>query len=98
MLYEVITRYMREQSDGKKFGFQDVVIMEFNAPEEVTKCQVIFVSSSVNFSKYASVIIEKTGNKNTLIVTESEGATNSGSMINFVVRDDKLRFESYNFV
>ena len=29
----------------------------------------------------------------TLIITESEGACKSGAMINFVVRDDKLKFE-----
>lgn len=83
---------MREQSTGKKFGFQDVVIKEFKSVDEINSCQVIFVSSYANFAKNASAIISKAG-KNSLIVTESEGATNSGAIINFVVRDEKLKFE-----
>ncbi len=85
--------WLEKQSEGKKFGFQNVVIKEFKSPEEVTNCQVIYVSSNVNFSKSAATIVNKVGGKNTLIISESEGATDSGSMINFVIREDKLKFE-----
>lgn len=85
--------WLEKQSAGKKFGFQNVVVKEFKSPDEVTNCQVLFVSSNVNISKYAASIISKVGGKNTLIVSESEGATKSGSMINFVIREDKLKFE-----
>ena len=83
---------MKSQSAGKKFGFQDVVIKEFKTVEEITKCQVIFVASSANFARNAEIISEKAG-KTTLIVTESEGAISKGSIINFVIREDKLKFE-----
>jgi len=85
--------WLEKQSEGKKFGFQNVVIKEFKSPEEVTNCQVIYVSSNVNFSKSAATLVNKVGGKNTLIISESEGATDSGSMINFVIREDKLKFE-----
>jgi len=85
--------WLKKQSAGKKFGFQSVVIKEFKSADEVTNCQVVFVSSNVNFSKNATTIINKVGGKNTLIISESEGATKSGSMINFVIREDKLKFE-----
>lgn len=87
-----IADHLKEQSAGKKFGFQDVVIKEFKTIEEITKCQVIFVATSANFAKNAATITEKAG-RNTLIVTESEGATSNGAIINFVIRDDKLKFE-----
>ena len=80
------------QSEGKKFGYQDVVIKSFKSAAEVTDCQVLFVSHNISFERNAAAILDKVG-KDTLIVTEEEGATKSGSMINFVVRDGKLRFE-----
>ncbi len=85
--------WMIKQSAGKKFGFQDVVIKEFKSVEEIVDCQVIYVSSNINFSKNASAIVDKVKGGSTLIITEAEGACNSGSMINFVIRDDKLKFE-----
>lgn len=85
--------WLTKQSAGKKFGFQSVVIKEFRSAEEVTDCQVIYVSSNVNFSKNAAAIVNKVGGKNTLIISESDGATKFGSMINFVIREDKLKFE-----
>ncbi|TRX71622.1 YfiR family protein [Carboxylicivirga sp. M1479] len=88
-----IADWMTKLSAGKKFGFQNVVIKEFKSPEEVVDCQVVYVSSNVNFSKHASTIVNKVNGGSTLIITESEGACGSGSMINFVVRDDKLKFE-----
>lgn len=88
-----IASWLEQLSAGKKFGFQNVVVKEFKSVEEVQNCQVLFVSSSINFNKNASEIIDKVGGKNTLIVCESEGATSNGAMFNFVVRDEKLKFE-----
>jgi hypothetical protein len=88
-----VADWLTQLSAGKKFGFQDVVIKEFKSPEEIVDCQVVYVSSNVNFSKNASLIIDKVKGGGTLIITETEGACNSGSMINFVIREDKLKFE-----
>jgi hypothetical protein len=49
-----IADHLREQSAGKKFGFQDVVIKEFKSAEEISGCQVVFVSTknlSLKFTK-----------------------------------------------
>jgi len=85
--------YLRSISKGKKFGFQDIVIKEFKSPAEVTYCQVLFIGDNINLSKNAATIIDKLGGKNSLIITEKNGAVKYGSMINFVIRDDKLKFE-----
>ncbi|MCU4175867.1 YfiR family protein [Carboxylicivirga sp. N1Y90] len=85
--------WMTKLSAGKKFGFQNVVIKEFRSPEEVVDCQVVYVSSNVNFAKHAATIVDKVNGKNTLIIGETEGATKNGAMFNFVVRDEKLKFE-----
>ena len=88
-----MTDYLKSISKGKKFGFQNIVIKEFKSPDEVTYCQVLFISDNINLSKNAAKMIDKLGGKNSLIITEKEGATKYGSMINFVIRDGKLKFE-----
>lgn len=87
-----LARRIESQSSGKKFGFQELVVKEFDSIDEIEGCQVVYVSSSVNFSRNATAIRQKAGS-NSLIVTESEGATDHGSIINFVIRDEVLKFE-----
>lgn len=79
------------QSAGKKFGYQNIVIKEFRNTDEITDCQIIYAAG--NFTRQYEDIVPKLNGKNTLIITEDEGATKNGSMINFVVREGKLRFE-----
>ena len=81
---------------SKKFGFQSIVVKEFKSIDDVTDCQILFVSGNINFGKNAEALKQKLQGKNSLIVTESEGATKSGSMINFVVRSGKLKFEIHS--
>jgi len=90
-----IADWLVKQSGGKKFGYQNVVIKEFNSVDEVTDCQVLYVSSSVNFSRHSETLFSKIG-KSSLVITESEGATKHGSVINFVVRDNNLKFEIHD--
>lgn len=84
--------FLEDNSAGKKFGFQNVVVKSFKSVSDVQDCQVLFVSKNVNFARNADAIKAKVG-KDTLIMTEDEGATKSGAMINFVIRDSRLKFE-----
>jgi hypothetical protein len=88
-----ILKNLQAQTVGKKFGFQNIVVKEFNSIDEVTDCQILFFSNNQNYSKNADIIAQKLGGKNSLIITEIEGGTKHGSMINFVVREGKLRLE-----
>jgi len=90
---KLIADQLRSLSAGKNFGYQPIVIKEFNKPEDITDCQILYFSNYANFSKNAVDLVIKLKGKNSLIITEVEGATENGSMINFVVRDDKLKFE-----
>jgi len=88
-----ILKNLQAQTVGKKFGFQNIVVKEFKNVDEVTDCQILFFSNNQNFNKNAEAIKQKLGSKNSLIITEVEGATKKGSMINFVIREGKLKFE-----
>lgn len=84
---------LKSQSAGKKFGYQNIVVKEFKKIDEITDCQILYFAKSYSFSKSAAEVKQKLGGKNSLIITETEGAINDGSVINFVIRDDKLKFE-----
>jgi len=90
---KAIAQHLKSQTTGKKFGFQNIIIKEFSNVDEVTNCQIIYVSNIVNFAKKYSEIVTKLNNKNTLIITDQNGTTRDGAMINFVVVDNKLKFE-----
>jgi hypothetical protein len=88
-----VAGWLKDQSEGKPFGHQSVIIKEFRSVEEIENCNVIYVSSSVNMRSNGSIVVDKAKLKNSLIITESEGATQYGAAINFVVRDDVLKYE-----
>ena len=88
-----VADWLKEQSAGKPFGFQNIVIKEFKTLEEIDGCQVLFVSSVINMRNNGALLMDKAKLKNSLVVTEAEGATNYGAAINFVVRDGVLKFE-----
>lgn len=88
-----VASWLKDQSAGKPFGHQSIVIKEFRSVEEIENCNVIYVSSTVNMRSNGSAILDKAKQKNSLIISEAEGATQFGAAINFVVRDDVLKYE-----
>lgn len=88
-----IANNLKSITATKKFGYQNIVIKEFKKIEEITNCQILYISSTANYSKNHALFAEKLMNKNSLIITESNGAINKGSMINFVIKENKLKFE-----
>jgi hypothetical protein len=76
---------------GKSVGNQPITIKKFNTIDEITSCQILFVP----FSKTRDLpsILPKLQNKSTLIVTEKNGSIENGSAINFLIIEDKLKFE-----
>lgn len=80
-----------KQAAGKKFGYQNIVVKEYKNIDELENCQIFYHGG--NFSKDAELVKQKLNKSGSLIITESGNATKSGSMINFVIIDGKLKFE-----
>lgn len=75
-----------KSGSGKQFSVKVI-----NNPGEIGKCDILFVPG--NYSNLASAAIEKLTGQNTLIITEKEGMIDQGSGINFVLVENKLKFE-----
>ncbi|NVO09342.1 MAG: YfiR family protein [Bacteroidales bacterium] len=86
-----IDNYLKDIASSKKVGNQTIEIKKIGAAGEISKCNIIFISSEK--SGELQNVISKIGSNSTLIVTEKEGLANSGAAINFVIIGDKQKFE-----
>lgn len=76
---------------GKKVGLQNIVIKKVKEIEEITSTHILFVS--YNKSAKMSEIVSKIAGSYTLLIAEKAGLCANGAAINFVLNEDKLRFE-----
>lgn len=77
--------------NGKMVGAQPITVTKFVKFEDIGKCHIVFVAFSK--SKEIATITAKISANKTLIISEKKGALEDGSTINFVVIEDKLKFE-----
>jgi hypothetical protein len=75
---------------NKKVGSQSIVVKKFDDPQSISRCQILFVGDS-KISKFPEVINRIQG-FNSLVITEKRGMINSGSAIDFILVEDKLKF------
>jgi hypothetical protein len=76
---------------GKKVGAQNIQILRYKTPAEIQQCHILFVPFVR--TKQLSEVMTVVGNKSTLVITEKTGALNEGAAINFIILEDRMRFE-----
>lgn len=86
-----INKELEDMAKQKKAGSQTIVIKKISSAGEIGNAHMVYVSNSAK-SKIPDVVA-KTASSATLVVTESDGAGKEGSIINFMLVDEKLRFE-----
>jgi hypothetical protein len=83
---------LEDIANSKTVNGKRIVIRVFTNPEDITFCHILFVSRSANFPLID--IMEKARVKGTLIVTEKNGLAAQGAAINFIIVENKLKFEA----
>lgn len=68
-----------------------IKIVEYQDLYEIKNCNIVFVPSDCTYRLYT--ILSKFSKKPVLVVTEKTGYAKGGAHINFVVIQDKLKFE-----
>jgi hypothetical protein len=86
-----ITMELELYTKGKKVGTRDIVIQRYKTLEEISDCHILFVP--FERTKRMPEILNQVNGKNTLIITEKSGALSEGAAINFLLVEDKLKFE-----
>jgi hypothetical protein len=90
--HKTVYEKLKELTESKKVGNQNIVVRNFNDAKSLDNtCQILFVGYWN--SRFLPDILEKVKGNHTLIVTEKEGLINEGSAINFVIRDNTIKFE-----
>lgn len=88
---EVFTE-MTKLTQNMKVGLQTIVVKFFNSVNDVSGYQqIVFVDNWQ--SNKISALVQKTVGSHTLIVSETEGLIDKGSMINFVPINGVMKFE-----
>ncbi|MBN1415365.1 MAG: YfiR family protein [Bacteroidales bacterium] len=76
---------------GKKVGAQDIQVMRYKTVQEIGSCHILFIPFAK--SRQLTEVTSAIQGKSTLVITEKNGALNEGSVINFIILEDKLKFE-----
>lgn len=85
---------LSELSATKKVGFQKIVIENYKTIDDIGKCEILYVTSNNYFNKKKFLQLNnKIGTYPTLLITEVNNGIEYGSMINFVIVDNRLKFE-----
>ncbi len=76
---------------GKQIQGRAIEIRRYRSPEEIRDCPVIFVSASEEHQE--ANILQKLKKRNILTIGETKNFARNGGIINFVMYQDRVRFE-----
>jgi hypothetical protein len=79
------------QLNGKSVKGRTIAVRQLNTVAEAEGCQVLFIPASD--ADRQRQILEALKSSSVLTVGESKGFAQRGGIINFVVQDDRVRFE-----
>ena len=65
-----------------KIGSRGFVVKIYNSVEEITKCQLLFITAEK--SNLITAAVQKVAKNNTLVIGENTGQIKKGAVINFV--------------
>lgn len=80
-----------EIAKRKTVNGHKIEIRKIETPSRISECRIIF--AKVDEEETLKEIIKRAEAHHVLVITRGEGLLEQGAMINFVVEDEKLRFE-----
>lgn len=86
-LYSELTK----MTQTKKVANQPLQVKKFNSSDDISKCHILYLSKDK--SAELNSVIKKLKNNSTLIVTEQTGLVDKGAGINFIIKDNRQKFE-----
>ena len=80
-------------TNGKSVGTQPITTVGVKTVDEVSKCHILYFSFADSKGDKLASVIEKLSGTSTLIISDRPGSLKNGSCINFLIVDDKIKFE-----
>lgn len=87
-----IKKQLIEIANSKKINNKRIIVRQFDKPEEITACHILFIPQKT--SRDLNNIILKATNTGTLTISEKAGYAALGTALNFILVNDKLKFEA----
>jgi hypothetical protein len=86
-----ISADLEKMAANKTVGAQKIVVKKFKSVAEAGACHILFIPNSANHN--FDDVQNKFKGKPTLLITEKSGLAQKGSGINFILQDNKWKFE-----
>lgn len=80
-----------KMSKTKKVANQSLEVKKYKSAADIGKCHIVYVSKSE--SESLASILKKVKSNSTLIVSEKQGLVDKGAGINFIVKNNRQKFE-----
>jgi hypothetical protein len=87
---EGIAEHLRSITTGRTVGGRPIEIRRVSPADPPPAAHILFISGS-DRARMRELL--RTAPRNSLVVTEVDGALDQGSVINFVIAEDRVRFE-----
>lgn len=91
---ESLIKELNNLAAKKKVGNQDIEIKNTPSFDATVNAQIVYLTPEI--SRNVSDVISKNKNKGILVISEGPGGCKQGASINFIIIDNKLKFEYSN--
>jgi len=91
MGYSPILKYLADIAQTKSVNGKKIVIKQYYKPDEIKFCHVLFIPEQTSYP--LNTILSKVS-KGTLTISEEDGFAALGTALNFVLINNKLKFEA----
>jgi hypothetical protein len=82
---------LEESLPGRDIGGRQMQVQRLSSLDELDDADMLYIGAKYNHS--LPKLISQVGDRAVLVVTDAPGALDDGSMINFQVVDERVRFE-----
>ena len=79
---------------SKSIASQPIEIKRFESATAIDRCHLLYVPEKQHGA--IAEIVKNVGKNSSLIVTEKDGGIEDGAVINFIIKDSKLKYELNN--
>ncbi|PCJ26183.1 MAG: hypothetical protein COA97_06455 [Flavobacteriales bacterium] len=82
---------LTKMSKTKRVANQSLQIKKFRSTKDIVKCHILYVS--LDKSDDMALVLKKVKSNSTLIITERKGLMDKGAGINFIIKNNRQKFE-----
>lgn len=86
-----LMKELERMSSSKKIFNQSIVVKQFESASNISKCHILYVPHDC--TDPITGVLGSINDYSTLLVTDKPGLALQGSAINFVVRQNRVKFE-----